>query len=195
MKKVFMVVVFMLLLLGMSYAQLTFYLIDNFEEGSFSNKWYVFDAINASVVNNPGSKEADSIAEACGERSLQIKGKALNWYAGGMGTVLDVNASDYSRFLVDVYGNKNYGKIKVEIFEKKDNLKDQEIKWVVELPILGTGFTRYSIPFSAFNLDNPKEVIFHPNKGGQISKIQIIFIGSSEKSNVEAIIDNLMFTF
>lgn len=194
MKKIALFVLFLFAAASIAQAQLTFYLIDNFEDGTYS-KWYVFDGIAANVVPNPALKDADSVGESCGEKSLKIVGATKNWYVGGMGTVLDVDGAEYSRFLMDVYGGKNAGKIKVEMFERKSAATTEEVKWVAELPVLGPGFTRYSVPLSAFNLDGSSGLAFHGKKGGNISKIQIICVASSEEGAIDLAIDNLIFTF
>ncbi len=194
MRKILVGSLFIVLMASLAYAQLTFYLVDNFEDGTFT-KWYVFDSVKAAVVDNPAKADKDSIAEACGDKSLKIAGSTNNWYAGGMGTILDVDGADYTRFVVDVYGSKAKGKMKVELFEKKSASGTEEAKWVVELPVLGEGFTRYSIPFSSFSLDDPNKIVFHGKNGGKISKLQLIFVASQEKGNVDLTVDNLIFTF
>ncbi len=194
MKKIILALALMSIFVLPVYSLLTFYMVDNFEDGQFS-KWYVFDNVKASIVNNPAGVDKDSVAESCGEKSLKIVGESASWYAGGMGTVLDIDASQYSRFMMDVYGTKKLGKFKVEIIEKKASGSNEEVKWSAELPVLGEGFTRYSVPFSSFVLDGASSPVFHPKKGGNISKLQLIFVSSTEKGNVDLTIDNIIFTF
>ncbi|OGC08606.1 hypothetical protein A2230_03820 [candidate division WOR-1 bacterium RIFOXYA2_FULL_36_21] len=190
-------------LAGAPFAKMTFYLIDNFEDNSFSNKWYVFDNVEGTLVDNPGLDIEDSVSEACGEKSLKLIGKTNNWYVGGMGTLLEVDGMDYSRIVIDVYGSSNFGKIKLELFEKEKDKVDQkgnlsETKWVVEIPVLGEGFTRYSVPFSSFYSEDTKDsgkVVFHGRQGGNISKLQAIFVASSKEGEFDCMVDNLMFTF
>lgn len=194
MKKLLVIGLTFATLAGISYGLLTFYMVDNFEDGTIS-KWYVFNNVQASVVNNPAVNSNDSVSESCGDKSLKIVGLASNWYAGGIGTLLDVDGSSYTRFVFDVYGSRCLGKVKVEIFEKKTASSTQESKWVVDLPVLGEGFTRYSIPFSAFSSDDPKSAVFHGRQAGRISKLQLIMVASSEKGNIDLTVDNLIFTF
>ncbi|MBI5700402.1 hypothetical protein HZC34_00945 [Candidatus Saganbacteria bacterium] len=175
-------------------ALLTFYMVDNFEDGTFS-KWYVFDNIKASAVDNPAKQDKDSIGDSCGDKSLKIAGAADNWYVGGIGTILDVDAVEYSRFSIDVYGTESLGKLKIELFEKKSEQSTEEAKWIAEVPVLGEGFSRFSIPFSSFRLDRNNQALFHSKKGGKISKIQLICVASSEKGSVGLTIDNLIFTY
>lgn len=195
MKKLLVIGLIFAALAGISYGLLTFYMVDNFEDGTMS-KWYVFNNVQASVVNNPAVNSNDSVSESCGDKSLKIVGLASNWYAGGIGTLLDVDGSSYTRFVFDVYGSRSRGKIKVELFEKKTANSTEETKWGVELPVLGEGFTRYSVPLTAFSSDDPKTpLVYHAKQVGRISKLQLILVASSEKGNVDLTVDNLIFTF
>ena len=181
-------------LVSVSHAQMTFYLVDNFETGAVSDKWYVFDNASAVIEKNPAALKTDSVSEAAGDRSLHLTGSSSNWYVGGMGSIFDVNGAAYSRMNIDVFGSKSYGKVKVELFEKKSVAGTEEVKWVAELPVLGPGFTRLSIPFSAFASES-KPPVFHGDKGGNISKIQLIFVASEQKGSIDYYVDNIMFTF
>ena len=184
----------LLVLVVAAYAQLTFFMIDNFEDGAVT-KWYMFDNIKPVVVENPAKADNDSVGDACGEKSLNISGHADNWYVGGMGTILDLDGSAYTRFNVDVFGSKKKGKIKIELFERKSAAGTDEAKWIAEIPVLGDGFTRYSIPLSSFSTDDDKKIVFHPKNGGKISKMQLIYIAASEKADIDLTVDNLIFTF
>lgn len=198
-----------------SNAQMTFFLIDNFEDGDYSRnpEWFSFDNVELNVVKNNKEKGSpDFISDSCGLYSLQVKGRARNWYVGGIGTNMSVNASDYSRLQIDVYGHDKYsGKVKVELYEDDNNnnkleqdsekgwIPTKDDKWVAEVNILGKGFTRVSIPFSAFRDDNPKvgNNRWDPNtngKSGGLLKCQIVFIGESEKAPVDLRIDNIILT-
>ncbi len=179
---------------SVAHAQLTFYLVDNFEDGTLS-KWYVFDNVKAAVIDNPLKDQKDSIGDACGDKSLKIVGKANSWYAGGIGMILDVDGADYSRFIIDVAGSKAKGKLKIELFEKGTGAGTEETKWTVDLPVLGEGFTRYSIPFTSFSMEDPKTVVFHGKNGGKITKLQIICVANSEKGDADVALDNIIFTF
>ncbi|OGC15884.1 hypothetical protein A2246_03135 [candidate division WOR-1 bacterium RIFOXYA2_FULL_37_7] len=201
MKKLVLFILIIFVAASAAYARLTFYLVDNFEDGILSNRWYVFDKISASVVPNPESKEEDSVAEACGDKVLKLEGKTSGWYVGGMGTILGIDGADYSRMVIDIYGSKSFGKIKLELFEKNGqegtNENEKETKWVVEIPVLGKGFTRYSVPLSAFYNEDTKDsdVVFHGTNGGNISKLQVIFVSATKEGVFDCAVDNIMFTF
>ena len=205
--------VFCFLLVGKCGAEFSFYLIDNNENGK-ADKWYRFGELRMMIDNNtsPEAGVRDVIAESCGEYSLKLKGRANNWFAGGIGTDLNVDASPFTRMQMDVYGSGSRGKIKIEVFDDdnrnfsleqdpaRDWLATKDDKWVAEVPILGKGFTRISIPFSAFILENPGcgDGIWNPDQkdgSGGLLKIQLILLTGKEQGEVEANIDNLLLTY
>jgi len=173
-------IVFMLGTLAVS--QFSFYPIDNFENGKFAEgaKWWRFGDLKVEAVKNVYAEQPpDLIAESCGEYALQLKGQTNDWYVGGIGTELGLDASSYSRFQIDVYGDNIWqGKLKVEFFEDDNgnyNIEQDpqnqyepvfDDKWVVEIQIQGEGYTRVSIPFSAFRDVNPKvgDDIWNPDQ-------------------------------
>jgi len=181
----------LILMVGAVWASISFYPIDTFEDGTYG-KWYAFDRVGLSIINNPEKNKNDTIADSCGDYSLRITGEAENWYAGGMGTQLNMDASDFYRVQLDLYGGKLRGKIKLEMYEKAKG-KETEEKWMVEIPVLGEGFTRYSIPFTAFNQET-NENKFHGPTLNTITKFQIIFITQNKKGNIDLALDNILLT-
>lgn len=211
MKKLLVLGLIFLLMGAASYGLLTFFLIDNFEDQSFS-KWFQFDNVELSLYNIPESDKKDLVLESCGEYALQVKGQASDWYVGGVGTDFNLDASNYSRLQIDVYGSEPGGKIKIELIEddngnsliEQDSSKNWALtaddKWIVEVPVLREGFTRYSIPFSAFLDGNPGvgDSVFNPDQeggSGGLLRIQLIFVAAEQKGSVDAKIDNLIFTY
>jgi hypothetical protein len=187
-------------------AEFTFYLIDNFEGGK-ADKWYRFGNLEMSVVKNPSVEAGgqDTIADSCGDYSLQLKGKATGWYAGGIGTDICADARPFSRFQMDVYGSGTGGKIRIELFDYDNGSHTQEAasgkkngKWVAEAPILRQGFTRVSIPFSAFKPDpGPDESIWDPKQDGSggLLKVQFVLLTDQAIGEVAADIDNILLTY
>jgi hypothetical protein len=102
--------------------EFSFYLIDNFENGR-ADKWYRFGEAKMTVEKNPSLEAGakDPIAESCGEYSLMLKSRAVNWFAGGIGTDLNVDASGFNRLQLDIYGSDRRGKIKIEVFDDDNN--------------------------------------------------------------------------
>jgi hypothetical protein len=187
-----------------SNAILTFYLIDNFEDGTF-NKWFSFDNVKLSIMKNPKSEKKDLVLESCGDNALKVAGTTKNWYVGGVGTNLNVDPENYSRLQLDVMGSAAQGKIKVELYE--DSNKSGQIEqdpnqgwkvtsdkiWAVELPIMKDGYCRYSIPFSAFGDANPG--IGSGKFGeGPILRMQLIFVAASQEGTVDCALDNIIIT-
>jgi hypothetical protein len=201
----------MVYLAGGAAAEWSFYLIDNFESGD-AGKWYKFSNLQMELAKNPSLEVKDAVAESCGEYALKLKGRAQHWYAGGIGADLGIDAASFSRFQVDVYGVAGSGKLKVELFDDdnqnsvleqdpaRDWIATRDDKWVAEVPVLGKGFTRISIPFTAFILENPGagDGLWNPDqKDGSVGllKIQIILLTGSEEGETEVNIDNLLLSY
>ncbi|MBU0686944.1 MAG: hypothetical protein KKB81_03755 [Candidatus Margulisbacteria bacterium] len=219
MKKLINIGLTVLLVLAISsviaYAQMTFFLIDNFEDGDYTRnpEWWKFDNITLEVKDNPKTEKIDFVAESCGTKSLNITGKAKNWYAGGFGTNVTIDASEYTRIQFDLYGNdKLGGKVKVELYEDDNNnnvleqdskrgwIATDDDKWVAEVKVLGDGFTRISIPFSAFADENPGmgDDTWNPNKvdkSGGLLKVQFIIVSDDEAGDMDLSVDNVLLTY
>jgi hypothetical protein len=194
-------------------AQFSFYLIDNFESGK-ADKWYKFGEVRLAVERNPSLEagRSDAIAESCGDYALKLKGRSVNWFAGGIGTDLNVDAAPFTRLQLDAYGSGRGGKIKIEVFDDdnrnfaleqdpaRDWLATKDDKWVAEVPVLGKGFTRISIPFTAFRLENPGcgDGLWNPDQkdgSGGLLKVQLILLTEKEQGEVEVNLDNLLLTY
>ena len=215
MKKIPLLIIFVITLTLGVLAQFSFYLIDNFEDANITDnpRWWRFGDIKAEVVKNPKTIDRDLIAESCGEYALNLSGQAKQWYVGGIGSDVGVDGSRFSRFQVDIYGNKEYcGKLKIELFDDDNNNYSIEQdtdnnyeptsddKWVAEVPVLGKGFTRISIPFSAFRDANPKvgDDVWNPNQeggSGGLLKMQLVAIAGEPTGKVDFNIDNLLLTY
>jgi len=201
------VLIALILLLGFGVAAmglLTFYLVDNFEDGAYS-KWFTFDNVKLSILKNPKSEKKDLVLESCGDNALKIAGSTKSWYVGGIGTNLNVDPSNYSRLQIDVLGGAPQGKIKLELYEdsntsgaiEQDAQQGWKVTsdkiWAVEIPIMKDGYTRYSMPFTAFSDSNPG--IGSDKFGdGNILRMQLIFIAASQEGSVDCAVDNIIFT-
>lgn len=202
---------FSVLLGGTVFAQFSFHLIDNFESGQIE-KWYRFGNIKMGITANASVEVKDIIAESCGEYSLQMEGTSESWYVGGIGRELNIDAAAFSRLQMDVYGSAAGGKIKVEVFDddnrnysleqdpERDWLATRDDKWAAEVPVLGDGFTRISIPFTAFKLENPGsgDGIWNPEQkdgSGGILKMQLILLTGNKEGSAGGRIDNLIMTY
>ncbi|MFH1826330.1 MAG: hypothetical protein ABH823_03455 [bacterium] len=215
MKKLLIILGVIACLSGISAAQFTFYLIDNFEDGNISAgpKWWQFGGIKAEVVKNAAVEKRDLIAESCGDYSLKLVGSTQDWYIGGIGSDLGVDAQTFARFQIDIDGtNDSSGTLKIELFDD-DNLNYSieqdpqhdydpvyDDRFVAEIKVQGEGFTRISIPFTAFKDTNPGvgDDIWNPNQedgSGGLLKMQLVAIGQTKVSSVDFNIDNLLLTY
>ncbi|MFC1511484.1 hypothetical protein ACFL5U_03775 [Candidatus Margulisiibacteriota bacterium] len=215
MKKLLLIIGVVLLFGSATFSQFSFYLIDNFESGNINTgtKWWGFGALNIKVVENKATANRDLIAESCGDYALRLVGATNNWYIGGLGTDLGVSADRYSRFQIDICGGGKYqGKLVVELFDddnqnysiEQDPAKNYETvyddKWVVELNVLGQGYTRMSVPFSAFRDANPGigDDIWNPEQkdgSGGLLKLQLVAISQEQAGKVDFKIDNILLTY
>ncbi len=196
MKKAVWSAVLILFLAAAVRAEFSFYLIDNFEGGK-SDKWYRFGNLDMLPVKNPSLEAGvqDTIAESCGDYALKLKGKTINWYIGGIGSELRTEAKQFTRFQMDINGYSAGGKIKIELFGAGGNTK-----CAAEVPILGPGFTRVSIPFSAFKPEAPAtgDLGWRPgSKEGSsyLQNVQFILLAAQQTGEAEADIDNILLTY
>ena len=194
MKKAVWLAVLLFFLTAAAQAEFSFYLIDNFE-GAKADKWYRFGNLDMSVIKNPSPEAGvqDTIADSCGDYALKLKGKTVNWYIGGIGTELMTDAKQFSRFQMDVYGYATGGKIKIELFGSGGNTKCS-----AEVPILGPGYSRVSIPFSAFKPEiSAGGDGWRPGNNGAsyLQNVQFILLASQATGEAEADIDNILLTY
>lgn len=143
---------------------------------------------------------------------LKVRGGTESWFVGGVGTDLGIDATPFSRLQMDIYGSGSGGKLRIELFDDDNNnfsleqdpaldwKPTKDDKWYAEVPVLEKGFTRFSIPFSAFKLDNPGcgDGIWNPdqkNGSGGLLKMQIILLTDKQKGQVDANIDNILLTY
>ncbi len=214
-KRLLVLLLFGIALACQVYAQFSFELIDNFEDGNFSEgtRWWKFGSIKTSIVKNSSPEAKDLIAASCGDYSLNLAGESAEWYVGGIGTDLNIDAARFSRFQIDLNGSQKYrGKIIIELFDDDNNnnmLEQDPIKnyspvnddkWVAEVNILGKGFTRISIPFSAFRDDNPEigDDKWNPDQkdeSGGLLKMQLIVITEKQQGKMDFDIDNLLISY
>jgi hypothetical protein len=195
-----------------SQSLMNFYLIDNFEDGNtwLNPEWWEFDRLNLVCSTNGKDFNGDLIGKSVEKYSLNMSGKADNWYVGGLGASLKIDAADYSRFQIDLFGNMpTGGRIKIELFDDDNGngkLEQDEKnhwsalyddKWIAEAIVGNKGWTRVSIPFTAFVDDNPAvgDNIWNPfQKDGSagLLQIQVIVLGSSANANIDFNVDNLL---
>ena len=188
-----------------------FYSIDDFEDGECVKNpgWWVFDGLDIDCVKNSGYTKGNKIVIAgIGDYSINLKGKAENWYIGGCGTYLGVDASKYSYFQIDVYGGgKGSGKIRIELYD--DDNRNWQIehditkgyaqlyddKFVYDVDVNWTGWERISIPLVDFIDDNGEvgDDIWNPSQdggSGGLVQLQLLIIAKGKTSSADLNIDN-----
>lgn len=184
------------------------YLIDNFEDGTYTKdpEWFSFDGIVPSIVKTSALKGGDSqVAANVGQYALSLTGTAKNWYVGGMGTVLGVDAAGFSTFEIDVYGyGEGSGKLKVELYDDDNGNADIEVDqsykplyddlFNKEIEVNWTGWKHLSIPISEFAIEGKGDKKWNPTLAGGsggLVKVQLITVANSQTGSVNYAVDNL----
>ncbi len=184
------------------------YLIDNFEDGNFVKdpEWFTFDGIVPQIAKNANFKEGDQkVLANAGEYSLKLTGNAKDWYVGGIGQVLGVDAAGYDSFDIDIYGNgENSGKLKVELYDDDNGNSDIEVdkNWkpmyddlfTAEIDVNWTGWKHLSIPLKEFKIEGNGNKTWDPNLkngSGGLVKLQIISVANAQTGSIHYNIDDL----
>ena len=187
------------------------YLIDNFDDGDFTRapEWYKFDAITPVVEKAVKYQDGDmAVVAKLGGNVLHVAGHAANWYAGGMGVYLGMDATKYKSLEMDVYGNgEGSGQMKIELYDNDSGSYDIEVDknwvptkddlWVYELNVNWKGWKHVSIPFASFSLSNPGRGngVWGPaqvNGSGGLIKMQLIYLGNKQVSDINLCLANIM---
>jgi len=187
------------------------YVIANFENGNITSpEWWKFDSVTVTIAKNAKLTAGDKkVSKEVGKYSLNIKGKATNWYAGGCGTFVanpKIDFSKYSAIRIDVYGTgKDSGKMQVEVYDddngsgqlEQDKNKNYapiaDDKFSYQMPVDWKGWKRVVIPFNEFDDVNPGvgDDIWNPGVGGLL-QVQVIAISSKKVGNCDFFVDNIV---
>ena len=187
-------------------------LVDNFENGSFTEKptWWTFgDSVPKVIDSSPYS--ADPLYKYLGKFVLSVTGTASNYYVGGMGCYLGVDASPFTDIKLYVYGNgPDSGKIDIQLYDDDNNntvleqdpnnnyepLYDDRFEY--SFNVTWKGWKVVQIPITAFKDTNPKvgDNIWNPDKSngsGGLLHFQFIFLSNTKTGNINYMIDNIRF--
>jgi len=187
-------------------------LIANFENGSYAKdpEWWKFDSVAIGITNNTHVEGEDKVASSTGKHSLNVSGVANNWYSGGFGTYLGIDARPFSGVQMDIYGNgPKSGAVKLELVDDDDSnwevLQDpkkafiptKDDRWVTQFNVDWKGWRRVYIPFEDFSVDNPGcgNGIWDPYQtegSGGLLTMQFICLGNSKSGKIDFTIDNIM---
>ena len=194
------------------------YVIGDFESGSLRapKEWWTFDIQTADVVSNLALTSGDGkIAAEVGKYSMQLKGTASNWYAGGCGTYFakeNQNLAKYNYLQLDMFGNgPGSGTLKIELYDddnhnwqvEQDPAKGYapiyDDKFVYDINVDWVGWKRISIPPADFVDDNPGvgDDVWNPEQAGGsggLLQMQFICIAAKSEGSVNYNIDNVYLT-
>ena len=183
-------------------------MIDNFEDGDATKfrEWWTFDKVLLKTSPNEPSK-----THYIEKVSLEISGSSNNWYAGGLGTYLNEDASYYDTLKLVIYSPKiNSGAIRIELYDDDNNNKVIDINdetglpskddlFIYDLNLIWQGWKVVSIPISEF-IDFNNDVgdnIWNPNQSygsSGLTQIQIVVLSSKMKSEtISFYIDTIKF--
>lgn len=181
-------------------------IIEEFEDENYNKEpeWWVFDNLILTIVKHPAKDKY----------SLSVKGKAENWYIGGIGTYLakgDQDLSQYSYLELEIYGyGTSSGKISIEFYDD-DNLNWQiendpekgfeplyDDKFIYEIKVDWSGWKKVLIPIIEFKDQNPEigDNVWNPQQtkgSGGLTQMQLIILADSKKGEANFIIDNIKF--
>ena len=184
------------------------FLVDNFEDGTYTKEpeWFIFDNVVPTIIKNSKLQEGDpTVIPNLGIYSLNLKGSAGSWYVGGMGSMLGIDAAQYTSLEIDVYGNgEGSGRLKIDLYDDDNNNSDIEVdknwkplyddQWSTEIEVNWKGWKHLSVPFSKFKNVGRGNFKFDPalvNGSGGLVKIQLICVAAVEDGQINYNIDNL----
>ncbi|MBU0672773.1 MAG: hypothetical protein KJ732_07095 [Candidatus Margulisbacteria bacterium] len=191
------------------------YVITDFESGNLKSpvEWWTFDLKGLKVVANDSLTEGDqAVVSGVGKYSLQMKGEATNWYAGGAGAYIAKEGQDLSKFnslKLDIYGNgEGSGTLKIELFDDDNNnwqveqdpaknyAATSDDKLVYDINVDWSGWQRVVVPLADFVDDNPGvgDDVWNPvvkDDSGGLLQIQLIGLAAAEKGTVNYNVDNI----
>jgi len=177
------------------------HVVDDFEDGTFlkSPEWWVFDNIDLTITS---------------DKKLWIRGKASDWYVGGLGTYLFTPGKDLSKYSamdLDIWGTGPHsGTLKIELYDD-DNGNEQieqdpkkgyapiyDDRFSYELKVDWKGYRHVSIPFFEFVDNNPDagDNVWNPQQmrgSGGLLQMQLIVVATSKTGRVDMTIDNIAF--
>lgn len=195
-----------ILLANISHAKRQPLLIDNFEDGNYTERptWYEFDQLELTIKDN-------NLAEASylESKSLRLRGKTSDWYMGGAGLYLGVNAQPYNTIKCVIKGNgPDSGNITFELFDDDNENFELETdaaypsylvfddKWTYTQKVSWNGWRVVIIPFSKFRDANPtigdNVLNLNQNNGsGGLIQLQLLAFAAEKKGRIDIQIDSI----
>jgi hypothetical protein len=161
--------------------------------------FWQFDKLGVSWL--PKSKKEKE--NFLGAEHLLLEGTVKNWYGGGMGTYLALNAQGFTHLSLNIFGyGKDSGVLKIELTDDDNknfkaetglNGKADDI-FAYALPVDWQGWRHFNIPFLAFADENPGigDDQWNPSQwlgSGGLLQIQWIAIGKTAEQNFKMMIN------
>ncbi|MDD4526544.1 MAG: hypothetical protein PHF25_00735 [Candidatus Margulisbacteria bacterium] len=184
--------------------------LDGFEDGIISEEpaWWTFGDINAIPVSTQIYK-GDPMQAYLGKYSLSLKGSTKDWYVGGLGTYVGIDASRYTHLKMFIYGNgPKSGKLTIQLYDddNKNFILEQDVEKDYE-PIFDDkiefsqtvswkGWKVILVPLANFKDVNPtvgdnKLNLDQKDGSGGLLHFQIIVLADDKEGTVDMAIDDI----
>lgn len=185
-------------------------MVDNFEDGSLDfdfekkDSWWNFGAADLDVVPYNGK---EPLAKETEKGVLKVSGATKDWYVGGIGKYLAIDASMYKKVKMMIYGNgPESGVLQIELYDDDNNTLQLEQdakfnplyddKWVSKVPVTWHGWKWVTVPFYKFKDEN-KTIgdnllnLDQNNGSGGLLHFQLIFLSTKKEGAVSMMLDNI----
>lgn len=167
--------------------------LEDFSTGALSSRWWRFGSLQESFT-------APDLPDV-GPKAMMLKGSADNWYVGGRGMYVGLDAGKYVGIEFWLWGSgPETGKVKIQLFDDDNNtaqieqdaafkpLQDDEFEY--EMPIDWSGWKKVHIRFDQFHDINPGvgNDIWDPftlTKSTGLTQLQFIFNAVSKNGTVD----------
>lgn len=183
------------------------YMIDNFADGDMTEtrEWFSFGNVSAVVVPSQGKESYLT------KYALRLSGKAQQWYVGGVGQYLGIEAGHYTHLKLVIRGNGlNSGYLRIELFDddnrntkidlsQETGMPNADDKFVHSILVDWEGWRVVTVPISQFGDSNPGvgDDSFNPIQlAGSAGLLQFQIIVTTAKDpvgNAELLVDQIKF--
>ena len=184
--------------------------VDNFEDGNIAEApaWWTFGNSEQKPVATT-EWDKDPLSKYLGKFALKITGEAKDWYVGGMGTYLGVDASAFNYVKIYVCGTgPDSGKLTVQLYDDDNGnyVLEQDVdknyeplnddRFEYSINVNWKGWKPFLIPISSFKDTNPKvgDNIWNPdhkNGSGGLLHMQFIFLANTKTGSIDMAVDNI----
>jgi hypothetical protein len=184
--------------------------ISDFENGTIQEEpeWWTFGNMSIEPVGTQMFSK-DPLNSHLGKFALALKGKTKDWYVGGLGTYVGIDATRYTHLKMLVYGTgPKSGRLTIQMYD------DDNKNWVLEqdiennyIPIFDDlfeytqtvdwrGWRVLLIPFANFKDVNPTvgDNVFNPSQqdaSGGLLHFQFIVLADDKEGTVDMAINDI----